>query len=204
MPRFEPLTALRVQAQAAGARWANVYRGDRLLGRRRRDRGAASGAGRLGAAEGAERRLDRARRALARRLGAADRRHRQGGRADARRRGSAGAAAGPEGSASRQPDVEQPGIPAGAPSRRSRCSAPAGRTISATPRRRCCTVSRHRRGDLPHRSGRRRDARHGWAIRSMSARSPADASLATTTRNHEDTKDTKDMTCSRITSHAPT
>ena len=30
VPRFEPLTALRVAAQAAGARWANVYRGDRV------------------------------------------------------------------------------------------------------------------------------------------------------------------------------
>ncbi len=30
VPRFEPLTALRVAAQASGARWANVYRGDRL------------------------------------------------------------------------------------------------------------------------------------------------------------------------------
>ena len=30
VPRFEPLTALRVAAQAAGARWANVYRGDHL------------------------------------------------------------------------------------------------------------------------------------------------------------------------------
>jgi competence protein ComEC len=28
VPRFEPLTALRMAAQAAGARWANVYRGD--------------------------------------------------------------------------------------------------------------------------------------------------------------------------------
>jgi competence protein ComEC len=28
VPRFEPLTALRVAAQASGARWANVYRGD--------------------------------------------------------------------------------------------------------------------------------------------------------------------------------
>jgi competence protein ComEC len=31
VPRSAPLTALRVQAQASGARWANVYRGDRLL-----------------------------------------------------------------------------------------------------------------------------------------------------------------------------
>ena len=30
VPRFEPLTALRVAAQASGARWANVYRGDHL------------------------------------------------------------------------------------------------------------------------------------------------------------------------------
>jgi competence protein ComEC len=30
VPRFEPLTALRVAAQSAGERWANVYRGDRL------------------------------------------------------------------------------------------------------------------------------------------------------------------------------
>jgi competence protein ComEC len=30
VPRFEPLTALRVATQAAGARWANVYRGDRV------------------------------------------------------------------------------------------------------------------------------------------------------------------------------
>jgi competence protein ComEC len=30
VPRFEPLTALRVAAQASGARWANVYRGDRV------------------------------------------------------------------------------------------------------------------------------------------------------------------------------
>ncbi len=31
VPRFEPLTALRVAAQATGARWANVYRGDHLV-----------------------------------------------------------------------------------------------------------------------------------------------------------------------------
>jgi competence protein ComEC len=31
VPRFEPLTALRVGAQAAGARWANVYAGDRVV-----------------------------------------------------------------------------------------------------------------------------------------------------------------------------
>ena len=31
VPRFGPLTTLRGQAQASGARWANVYRGDRLL-----------------------------------------------------------------------------------------------------------------------------------------------------------------------------
>ena len=31
VPRFEPLTALRLAAQAAGARWANVYAGDRLV-----------------------------------------------------------------------------------------------------------------------------------------------------------------------------
>jgi competence protein ComEC len=30
VPRFEPLTALRLATQAAGARWANVYRGDRV------------------------------------------------------------------------------------------------------------------------------------------------------------------------------
>ena len=30
VPRFDPLTALRVAAQAGGARWANVYRGDRI------------------------------------------------------------------------------------------------------------------------------------------------------------------------------
>jgi competence protein ComEC len=30
VPRFEPLTALRVDAEAAGAHWRNVYRGDRL------------------------------------------------------------------------------------------------------------------------------------------------------------------------------
>jgi competence protein ComEC len=31
VPRFEPLTALRLAAQAAGARWANVYAGDRVV-----------------------------------------------------------------------------------------------------------------------------------------------------------------------------
>ena len=30
VPRFEPLTALRVDAQAVGAHWRNLYRGDRL------------------------------------------------------------------------------------------------------------------------------------------------------------------------------
>ncbi len=30
VPRFEPLTRLRMDAQASGARWANVYRGDRI------------------------------------------------------------------------------------------------------------------------------------------------------------------------------
>ena len=105
--------AFRRRRQGRG--WANVYRGDRLLVDGVDDRGAASGAGRLGAAEGAERRLDRARPALAGRLGAADGRHRQGSRAHARRRGSGRAAPGAEGSASRQPDVEQPGIPAGCP-----------------------------------------------------------------------------------------
>ena len=30
VPRFEPLTALRLAAQADGARWANVYRGDHV------------------------------------------------------------------------------------------------------------------------------------------------------------------------------
>ena len=30
VPRFEPLTALRIATQASGARWANVYRGDRV------------------------------------------------------------------------------------------------------------------------------------------------------------------------------
>jgi competence protein ComEC len=31
VPRFEPLTALRLAAQASGLRWSNVYRGDHLL-----------------------------------------------------------------------------------------------------------------------------------------------------------------------------
>jgi competence protein ComEC len=31
VPRFEPLTALRLATQASGARWANVYSGDRLV-----------------------------------------------------------------------------------------------------------------------------------------------------------------------------
>jgi competence protein ComEC len=31
VPRFEPLTALRLATQAAGARWANVYAADRLV-----------------------------------------------------------------------------------------------------------------------------------------------------------------------------
>jgi competence protein ComEC len=31
VPRFGPLAALRVAAQATGARWANVYRGDRVV-----------------------------------------------------------------------------------------------------------------------------------------------------------------------------
>jgi len=31
VPRFEPLTALRLATQAAGARWANVHAGDRLV-----------------------------------------------------------------------------------------------------------------------------------------------------------------------------
>jgi len=31
VPRFEPLTALRLATQTAGARWANVYRGDRIV-----------------------------------------------------------------------------------------------------------------------------------------------------------------------------
>jgi competence protein ComEC len=31
VPRFEPLTALRRAAQGAGARWANVYAGDRVV-----------------------------------------------------------------------------------------------------------------------------------------------------------------------------
>jgi competence protein ComEC len=31
VPRFEPLTELRVAAQQSGSRWANVYRGDRLM-----------------------------------------------------------------------------------------------------------------------------------------------------------------------------
>ena len=31
VPRFEPLTALRLAAQAAGARWANVYAGDHVV-----------------------------------------------------------------------------------------------------------------------------------------------------------------------------
>ena len=30
VPRFQPLTALRIAAHMAGARWANVYRGDRV------------------------------------------------------------------------------------------------------------------------------------------------------------------------------
>ena len=30
VPRFEPLTALRVMAQASGARWANIYSGDAI------------------------------------------------------------------------------------------------------------------------------------------------------------------------------
>jgi competence protein ComEC len=30
VPRFEPLIALRINAQSSGARWANVYRGDRV------------------------------------------------------------------------------------------------------------------------------------------------------------------------------
>jgi beta-lactamase superfamily II metal-dependent hydrolase len=51
VPRFEPLTALRLATQAAGARWANVYRGDRVRSTGSRDR-AASGSRRLGAAEG--------------------------------------------------------------------------------------------------------------------------------------------------------
>ena len=62
---------------------------------------------RLGAAEGPQRRLDRARAAVARRLGPADRRHRHGRSSARSRRRSARAAAGPQGAAPRQPDVEQ-------------------------------------------------------------------------------------------------
>ena len=87
VPRFEPLT--RAAAGGAGGRRAV---GERLARRSRSsidgvevDR-AASGARRLGAAAGAQRRLDRPRAALARRLGAADRRHRQGRRTRRRRR----------------------------------------------------------------------------------------------------------------------
>ena len=31
VPRFDPLTALRLEAQTSGARWAHVYRGDRFI-----------------------------------------------------------------------------------------------------------------------------------------------------------------------------
>ena len=73
VPPFEPLRALRQEAAAVGARWSNLRRGDRTwiddveVIVRHPDRAG------LGAAAGAERRLDRARSAVARRLRAADR-----------------------------------------------------------------------------------------------------------------------------------
>ena len=94
VPRFEPLTALRDEAHDArhhmGERHGRrSHRGGRCGGD-----GAASGAGRLGAPARAQRRLDRDRAAVARRVGPADRRHRQGRRAHARGRDSAGARCG--------------------------------------------------------------------------------------------------------------
>ena len=70
--------AARWPPQAAGARWANVHAGDRLVVDGVEVVARHPRARRLGAAEGPQRRLDRARAALARRVGAADRRHRQG------------------------------------------------------------------------------------------------------------------------------
>ena len=70
VPRFEPLAALR--ADGRGALEERLWRRS-SFGRWCRHRSGASRARRLGAAEGAERRLDCARRALARRLSAVDR-----------------------------------------------------------------------------------------------------------------------------------
>ena len=88
VPRFEPL-----HAPATGGSGRRREVGQRLSRRsarhrRGRSRRAPSRSRRLGASEGAERRLAGARAALARRVGAADRRHRQGGRTRRRRRRS--------------------------------------------------------------------------------------------------------------------
>ncbi len=88
VPRFEPLTRLRVAAQAQGARWANVYANSRIVIDGVEVVCPPSKDRRLGAAEGPQRRLDGPRAPLARCVGAADRRHRQGSGARDRARHS--------------------------------------------------------------------------------------------------------------------
>ena len=191
MPRFEPLT--RAAPGGAGARRAVEERhaGDRLIDRRRGGRGAASGRRRLGAAEGPQRRLDRARAALARRVGRADRRHRQGGRARRRRTMPPAPLRDRQGPAPREPDVEQPGIPARDQPHDRRSSAPAAPITSAIPRRQSSSGTETSGAEVFRTDQDGAVMVETDGSRSACGRFGRHLELSATTAHHEDTKDTK-------------
>ena len=164
VPRFEPLTALRVQAQAVGAHWRNVYRGDRLS-----VDGVDIEAEHPAPADWERQKVRNDDSVVL------DVRWRDVsvlltgdiGREVERTFGDEMPPAplqGAEGSASREPDVEQPGIPAGAPAADRGLQRRPGEPFRSSRAGGVAAVSRHRRGDLPNRSGRRRHARHRWAL----------------------------------------
>ena len=164
VPRFEPLTALGVEAQAVGAHWRNVYRWDRL------------------SVDGVDIEAKHPERADWERQKV---RNDDSVVLDVRWRdvsvlltGDIGreveralvdetparAAQGAEGAPSWEPDVEQPGVPAE--------DRAAGRRLQRRPSEPfwspraggVAAVSRHRRRHFPHRQGRRHHARHRWAL----------------------------------------
>ena len=203
MPRVRASHGVAPGHRSRGRPVGERLRGGSARRRWRRGRRPSPAPRRLGAAESPQRRFDGARTAVARRVGAVDGRHREGGRAGDRPGDSGGAPAGAEDPASRQPDVERAGIPAGgAAPRRRRQRRP---KQSLRPSRAGGAGALHappaRRSSAPIETARSRST--ATATRSMCARSRAGIFRCTeATDEHEHERhETRDTTEGKVSTH---